>query len=143
MYFLLAFLGAFMSNHTREEEFIPEPDESVLISALRNQDDIPILMDVVGEGLAPKVSQEGHLSQVLAQGADTELDDPQEKEELIAVSSTAAESVIEPQSPSDEPLEIDPARLQQAIEKAFAKLLPSLIEEVVNELELTKTPKKQ
>ena len=88
-----------MSNHTREEEFIPEPDESVLISALRNQDDIPILMDVVGEGLAPKVSQEGHLSQVLAQGTDTELDDPQAKVELNAATPTEASRVIEPPSP--------------------------------------------
>ena len=134
-----------MSNHTREEEFIPEPDESVLMSALRNQDDIPILMDVVGASLAPKVSQEGHLSQILAQGADNELDDAIKQEELLAASSTAAASVTEPQSPSIDIdlLIIEPARLQNAIEKAFVKLLPSLIEEVVNELELSKAAKKQ
>lgn len=132
-----------MSNHTREEEFVPEPDESVLMSALRNQDDIPILMDVVGESLAPKVSQEGHLSQVIAQGADSELDDPFEKEELLAVSSSAEESVIEPTTLSNnESLNLDPTRLQDAIEKAFAKLLPSLIEEVMNELEQSNNPKK-
>ncbi len=134
-----------MSNHTREEEFIPEPDENVLMSALRNQDDIPILMDVVGESLAPKISQAGHLSQVLAQGAEseTDLDLPTKKEELIAASSTAAVSVTEP-TPSNDNLtsSIEPERLQQAIEKAFAKLLPSLVEAVVNELEQSDTTKK-
>lgn len=133
-----------MSNHTREEEFIPEPDESVLMSALRNQDDIPILMDVVGESLAPKVSQAGHLSQVLAQGSESEQEDPLEKEELIAASSPAAESVIEAHSPSnDDENNTESAQLQQAIERAFAKVLPSLIEEVVKELESTKHTKKR
>ena len=134
-----------MSNHTREEEFIPEPDESVLMSALRNQDDIPILMDVVGASLATKISQEGHLSQILAKGTDNELDDSIEQEELLAASSTATASVTEPQSPSIDidSLIIEPTRLQNAIEKAFVKLLPSLIEEVVNELELSKAAKKQ
>jgi len=133
-----------MSNHTREEEFIPEPDESVLISALRNQDDIPILMDVVGESLVPKISQEGHLSQILAQGLDDVLETPFEKEELIAASSSASGSVIQaPSLANESALKIEPARLQIAIENAFAKMLPSLIEEVVQELALAEVPKKQ
>jgi len=133
-----------MSNHTREEEFIPELDESVLISALRNQDDIPILMDVVGKSLAPKISQEGHLSQILAQGLDDVLEIPFEKEELLAASSSASDSVIEPQSHVNENApKIEPAKLQSAIENAFAKLLPRLIEEVVQELALSDVAKKQ
>jgi len=135
-----------MSNHTREEEFIPEPDESVLISALRNQDDIPILMDVVGESLVPKISQEGHLSQILAQGLDDVLETPFEKEELIAASSSSSASGSVIQAPSlanESALKIEPARLQIAIENAFAKMLPSLIEEVVQELALAEVPKKQ
>lgn len=133
-----------MSNHIREEEFIPEPDESVLISALRNQDDIPILMDVVGESLVPKVSQEGHLSQILAQGLDEELDTPFEKEELLAASLSASDSVTKSLSHAhDASLKIEPAKLQKAIENAFAKLLPRLIEEVVQELESLEVAKKQ
>jgi hypothetical protein len=138
------FSGVYMSNHTREEEFIPEPDESVLISALRNQDDIPILMDVVGESLVPKISQEGHLSQILAQGLDDVLEIPFEKEELLAASSSASDSVTDPHYYVNEnSLKIEPARLQNAIENAFAKLLPRLIDEVVQELASQEVVKKQ
>jgi hypothetical protein len=133
-----------MSNHTREEEFIPEPDESVLISALRNQDDIPILMDVVGDSLVPKVSQEGHLSQILAQGLEEELDTPFEKEELLAASSSASDSVTQSLSHThDTALNVEPAQLQKAIENAFVKLLPRLIEEVVQELASSEIAGKQ
>lgn len=47
-----------------------EPDEETLISALRNQDDIPILMDVVAEQVAACASQEDHLVQILDGSSD-------------------------------------------------------------------------
>ncbi|MBM6552218.1 hypothetical protein [Marinomonas ostreistagni] len=40
--------------------YLSEPDETVLTAALRNKDDIPILMDIVGDD-TPLVSQEEHL----------------------------------------------------------------------------------
>ena len=50
--------------------YLSEPDETVLTAALRNKDDIPILMDIVGEDddevPVISVSQETHLKNSLA-----------------------------------------------------------------------------
>ncbi|MEO9275130.1 hypothetical protein ABFY09_09715 [Marinomonas sp. 5E14-1] len=54
-----------MSDVATQKNEVFEPDEDTLISALRNQDDIPILMDVVAEQVAACASQEDHLTQTL------------------------------------------------------------------------------
>ncbi|CUB06297.1 hypothetical protein [Marinomonas fungiae] len=47
--------------------YLSEPDETVLTAALRNKDDIPILMDVVGaDEVTTPVSQEMHLKNLLS-----------------------------------------------------------------------------
>lgn len=47
--------------------YLSEPDETVLTAALRNKDDIPILMDVVGaDEVSTPVSQEMHLKNLLS-----------------------------------------------------------------------------
>ncbi|WP_067215208.1 hypothetical protein ACPUEK_00030 [Marinomonas gallaica] len=46
--------------------FLSEPDETVLTAALRNKDDIPILMDIVGaDDAVTPISQEMHLKKSL------------------------------------------------------------------------------
>lgn len=60
-----------MSDLATHHDDALEPDEETLISALRNQDDIPILMDVVAEQVAACASQEDHLAQLL-DGLDNE-----------------------------------------------------------------------
>ena len=44
--------------------YLSEPDETVLTAALRNKDDIPILMDIVGDD-TPLVSQAEHLQDAI------------------------------------------------------------------------------
>lgn len=44
--------------------YLSEPDETILTAALRNKDDIPILMDIVGDD-TPAVSQAEHLQDAL------------------------------------------------------------------------------
>lgn len=50
--------------------YLSEPDETVLTAALRNKDDIPILMDIVGDE-TPPISQEEHLQSSI--GIDPEV----------------------------------------------------------------------
>ncbi|WP_417506615.1 hypothetical protein [Marinomonas gallaica] len=58
--------------------FMSEPDETVLTAALRNKDDIPILMDIVGaDDAATPISQEMHLKKSLfSDEAETEKPTP-------------------------------------------------------------------
>jgi hypothetical protein len=72
---------------TQYDDGVFEPDEETLISALRNQDDIPILMDIVAERVdvektAFSVSQEEHL----AHSFDDPLMDEELKEEAVSES---------------------------------------------------------
>ncbi|TYL46742.1 hypothetical protein [Marinomonas sp. IMCC 4694] len=48
---------------TSQDDGIFEPDEETLMSALRNQDDIPILMDIVSDADAFTSRQEAYLRQ--------------------------------------------------------------------------------
>ncbi|SBS30079.1 hypothetical protein MAQ5080_01580 [Marinomonas aquimarina] len=53
--------------------YLSEPDETVLTAALRNKDDIPILMDVVGaDEVTTPVSQEMHLKKLLSSDKEPE-----------------------------------------------------------------------
>ena len=132
-----------MSDFTQEQDhYIPEPDENVLMAALRNQDDIPILMDIVGEQLPPRINQEMHLTQSIHPDAKMPLknhsdaapkpdfEQPSGVASLNEVDQTAALSsgVQEASSGSQETL------IQAAIERAFTRLLPQLVSEVVKEL---------
>ena len=75
--------------------YLSEPDETVLTAALRNKDDIPILMDIVGEDddevPVISVSQETHLKNSLAhEEQDVALSDTAE------TSAEAITDVVEP-----------------------------------------------
>ncbi|WP_417528177.1 hypothetical protein [Marinomonas shanghaiensis] len=50
---------------TQYDDGVFEPDEEILMSALRNQDDIPILMDIVAEIKPIPVMQDVHITQPL------------------------------------------------------------------------------
>lgn len=72
--------------------YLSEPDETVLTAALRNKDDIPILMDVVGaDDVATPVSQEMHLKNLLSVEKVSSTPEPQE---------TVAEKTV-PESPAN------------------------------------------
>lgn len=96
-------------------QYVPEPDESVLMAALRNQDDIPILMDVVGENLPQRTSQEQYLTSAMTREADK---------------SSDQKSTIQ----TSERHTVSPDLLHAAIEKALQRMLPQLADEVLKEL---------
>lgn len=98
-----------MSDVATQKNEVFEPDEDTLISALRNQDDIPILMDVVAEQVAARASQEDHLAR--------------------ALDNTSAEEV-DPAVSED----FSQERIAKAIAGVLEKRLPELVSEVVEAL---------
>ncbi|MBJ7537970.1 hypothetical protein [Marinomonas transparens] len=95
---------------TQHDDGVFEPDEDTLINALRNQDDIPILMDVVTEQVSSSMSQEGHLAH--------SIDSPQEE---VVGSTTFIDSGL----PSQE-------FIAKTIANVLARRLPELVTEVVS-----------
>lgn len=134
-----------MSDFTQEQDhYIPEPDENVLMAALRNQDDIPILMDIVGEQLPPRINQEMHLTQSIHSDATINLKNRSDSEEpseilpLAEATDPTATLASGAQEASSEAQEVSSgtqqALIQAAIQRAFTRLLPQLVTEVVKEL---------
>lgn len=92
------------NNHT------PEPDEKLLSEALKNKDDIPILMDVIADELKARVSQEDYFANAIADPIPvlsdvTELDVESalgegEFQKEVKQTSVARESEAEPQTPT-------------------------------------------
>ncbi len=114
-----------MSDLATSHDDIFEPDEEALISALRNQDDIPILMDIVADQVSSSVSQEAHFVQSLDDHKNTIPDDetgipPVLAEEVSALSVS---------SPSQ-------AQIAKAIGDVLEKRLPELVAEVIQALHL-------
>ena len=74
--------------------YLSEPDETVLTAALRNKDDIPILMDVVGaDEVTTPVSQEMHLKQLLSvDPSQQEVASEKPREEASSAEVPAAEN---------------------------------------------------
>ena len=89
-----------------------EPDEETLVSAFRNQDDIPILMDVVAEQVATCASQEEHLVQTF-----DDLDNEQKTEEMDVSSGGFSQELI-----------------AKTIASVLEKRLPELVSEVIQTL---------
>ncbi|MCZ2723519.1 hypothetical protein O1D97_18370 [Marinomonas sp. 15G1-11] len=116
-----------MSDLPQEHEnLVAEPDENVLIAALRNQDDIPILMDIVGDHVSLSVSQEVHLS------------DKMEKEFTQEDCTGVVADNGLPRASSDVEkislTEFDSAQLHKAISTVIERLLPTIVSNVVAEL---------
>lgn len=113
-----------LATHTAQSGF--EPDEETLISALRNQDDIPILMDVVTEQVGNSLSQADHLQHTLSD----------------CVSETAAEAANEEDETLVEPpvqhavsnMDVSAEQISQAVESVLQKRLPELVAEVLQVL---------
>lgn len=94
-----------------------EPDEETLISALRNQDDIPILMDVVAEKLNDCVSQEEYLSKTV--------DDSHEDVDTLKTHMSS--------------LPYSQDSIANAITVVLEKRLPELVAEVIQTLNVDDT----
>ena len=125
---------------TQYDDGVFEPDEETLISALRNQDDIPILMDIVAERVdvektAFSVSQEEHL----AHSFDDPLMDEELKEEAVS------ESVQQEASQNDlfdhsldtatpDNVVTDSVLYQELIAKTIAEVLEKRLPELVSEV---------
>lgn len=144
--------------------YLSEPDETVLTAALRNKDDIPILMDIVGEDdevPVISVSQETHLKNSLAhEEQDVALSDSAE------TSAEAITDVVEPleatlkeafaeessngflgttsdehsvvQISEKETSHTDQSLVALAIQRVLEKRLPDLVTEVLQEIERDK-----
>ncbi|RBP77758.1 hypothetical protein DFP80_1257 [Marinomonas rhizomae] len=126
-----------------------EPDEETLISALRNQDDIPILMDIVAERDSLSSSQEVHLEQSFS-----EYKEPVEECQNVIDSSDSHEASLNAsKDPSlDDVVTLDnvvaeSALSQELIAKTIAdvleKRLPELVSEVMQALQATETAQKE
>lgn len=123
------------------EMYSSEPDETVLTAALRNKDDIPILMDIVGEISAP-VSQEEHLVHSFSHESLYAVEPQTDTEEFDEITADAGMSDVQDEADSAEQevaLELDQARLAAAIESVLQRKLPEIVQEVV--LELSKNEK--
>lgn len=119
------------------EMYSSEPDETVLTAALRNKDDIPILMDIVGEATTP-ISQEQHFVQSFTNDKSPQPDVSEEpilEEPVIAAPVT--DSKVE--SSAKAVSEIDSERLAVAIEAVLQRKLPEIVQEVVLELSKNET----
>lgn len=112
-----------MSIDDKESGQRPEPNEKDLIDALKNKDDIPILMDVILEDLKVKVSQEDYLFNsisepipVLSDVSDIDVENafsekvrpiPQPENDSLA-ESVNEERVVVPENVPDHKVEVIP-----------------------------------
>lgn len=114
-----------MSDLATSRDDIFEPNEEALISALRNQDDIPILMDIVADQVSSSVSQEVHFVQSL----DDHKNAVQDDETGIPPVLVEKVSALSVSSPSQ-------AQIAKAIGDVLEKRLPELVAEVIQALHL-------
>lgn len=114
-----------MSDLATSRDDIFEPNEEALISALRNQDDIPILMDIVADQVSSSVSQEVHFVRSL----DDHKNAVQDDETGIPPVLVEKVSALSVSSPSQ-------AQIAKAIGDVLEKRLPELVAEVIQALHL-------
>lgn len=125
-----------------------EPDEETLMSALRNQDDIPILMDIVNDTESFTSRQEAHLRHSFD---DPLPDEPIESGAPFDLKSHALSQAISPQKTHSQQVQnleaelsrvnkavvpkqrrpISQERITHAINLALQKRLPAFVAEVV------------
>jgi len=126
-----------------------EPDEETLISALRNQDDIPILMDIVAEKEPLARSQEAHLAQSFSEHKEQDIglqevlndsalqDSPEKQIEEVSL-DMASDDVV-----TLDDVVAESSFSQELIAKTIAdvleKRLPELVLEVMQVLQATET----
>ncbi|WP_133012382.1 hypothetical protein [Marinomonas flavescens] len=122
---------AFTGNAFNHDEL--EPDEEDLVAALRNQDDIPILMDVVADTLSSSLSQEGQLSDamknlVLEQESTIPVLCNEEPDVVLA--STHVEAKTE--NLAGDVAVFTHEHIAEAVSKVLEKRLPELVQEVLS-----------
>jgi hypothetical protein len=109
----------------QHDDGVFEPDEETLMSAFRNQDDIPILMDIVTDQASFSVSQEAHLAQPFDDLEDESISHKRASDEAsIEEVSVEAMSSLNPSQ----------ALIAKAIADVLEKRLPELVMEVVQAL---------
>ncbi|GAA0836858.1 MULTISPECIES: hypothetical protein [Marinomonas] len=136
--------SAFQDAEFTDNEF--EPDEDTLITALRNQDDIPILMDIVAEKLAASASQEGQLSEAM-EGFSSAQNDAipvllkEEQATPLIEPETRLESMVET-TQQDSEADDRQALIAQAVTAVLEKRLPDLVQEVLQAMDELSTQEK-
>ena len=134
--------------------YLSEPDETVLTAALRNKDDIPILMDVVGDDdVSTPVSQETHLKKSLFRdSSDLEPTENQVADAVFEKVSTLTDATLKksdesiPDNQHKPSIDLAESRyetdafaskqhIENAIRRVLEKRLPELVSEVLLEIE--------
>ncbi|GAB3483856.1 hypothetical protein [Marinomonas epiphytica] len=117
-----------------------EPDEATLMSALRNQDDIPILMDVVTDQLTDAVSQAEHLQQSIHESLQPNSNDIASKSvepvQSHKISAETSETQVKEESETSSMVaqELAHEEISHVIQQVLEKRLPDLVQEVVQNL---------
>jgi len=109
---------------TKHDDGVFEPDEETLMSALRNQDDIPILMDIVVDQPSVSVAQEGGLAQSFddAQIQNKDVQGESSEDNVLASIETLA------------PANLSQEFIAKTIAGVLEKRLPELVSEVMQVL---------
>ena len=147
-FLILVFLMSDLA--TQYDDGVFEPDEETLISALRNQDDIPILMDIVAERGSLSSSQEAHLEESFNENTP---DANHQDQDALGDSASLEASQNDSKDPSlDGVVTLDDvvtesALSQDLIAKTIAdvleKRLPELVSEVMQALQAAETAQKE
>lgn len=109
---------------THHDDGIFEPDEETLMSALRNQDDIPILMDIVADQTPFSAGQEMHLAQSFD---GSQARNESEQDEDAQVEAVAPADILTSSNVSQE-------LIAKTIADVLEKRLPELVLEVMQAL---------
>ena len=151
LYFAFLILVFPMSDlATQYDDGVFEPDEETLISALRNQDDIPILMDIVAETVPVSSDKSVHSAQPLDEPEEYGMQSEKDLLEDHDFSSDSAEGTHDDDMDDVLTLNdiVDESPLSQAlIAKAIASVLerrlPELVSEVMQALQDAAETKKE
>ncbi|MGO2512805.1 hypothetical protein [Marinomonas polaris] len=138
---------------THYDDGVLEPDEETLMSALRNQDDIPILMDIVAERESLSSSQEAHLEQSFSEHKEQDAKPQDILDGSVSQEAYQNDFKDESSDPSlDEVVTLnevvaESALSQELIAKTIAdvleKRLPELVSEVMQALHAAGTTQKE
>lgn len=134
---------------TQYDDGVFEPDEETLMSALRNQDDIPILMDVVSERETLSANQDAHLVDSFGDHQE-QVAKPQDAHGDSVLQETSQNNALDESldPPVDEVVTLNDVVAESALsEELIAKTiadvlerrLPELVSEVMQALRAAET----
>jgi hypothetical protein len=125
---------------TQYDDGVFEPDEETLMSALRNQDDIPILMDIVAERESLSASQETHLEQSFSEHKEQDakqqdiLDDNVSQEAYQNDSKEESPALSQDEVVTLNDVVTESTLSQELIAKTIADVLERRLPELVSEV---------